>query len=48
MPRVVRRDFERVKMNLGTRAAVNTFPLNFSPEGKEKEGFCDCIPDGEA
>ena len=25
--------FEWVKMNLGTGAAVNTFPLNFGPEG---------------
>ena len=25
--------FERVKMNLDTGAAVNTFPLNFGPEG---------------
>ena len=24
--------FERVKMNLDTGAAVNTFPLNFGPE----------------
>ena len=25
--------FEWVKMNMDTRAAVNTFPLNFGPEG---------------
>ena len=25
--------FERVKMNLDTEAAVNTFPSNFGPDG---------------
>ena len=31
--------FERVKMNLDTGAAVNTFPLNFGPDGEgEGEG----------
>ena len=32
VPPVVRR-IDWVKMNLGTGAAVNTFPLNFGPEG---------------
>ena len=36
------------KMNLDTGAAVNTFPVNFSPEGMGDEGFYDWIPDGEA
>ena len=40
--------FEWVKMNLDTGTAVNTFPVNFSPEGKGDGGFYDWIPDGEA
>ena len=40
--------FEWVKMNLDTGAAVNAFPLNFSPEGKGDGRFCEWIPDGEA
>ena len=40
--------FEWVKMNLDTGAAVNTFPLNFSPEGIRDGGLFDWIPDGEA
>ena len=45
--------FERVKMNLDTGAAVNTFPLNFGPEGARDEIFCrtasgEWIPDGGA
>ena len=35
-------------MNLDTGAAVNIFPVNFSPEGTGDGGFCDWIPDGEA
>ena len=35
-------------MNLDTGAAVNTFPVNFIPEGIVDEGFYDWIPDGEA
>ena len=33
---------------LGHGAAVNTFPVNFSPEGTGDEGFYDWIPEGEA
>ena len=45
--------FEWVKMNLDTGAAVNTFPLNFSPEGTGDGRFCqtasgEWIPDGGA
>ena len=40
--------FEWVKMNLDTGAAVNTFPLIFSPEGIGDRSFYDWIPDGEA
>ena len=40
--------FEWVEMNLDTGAAVNTFPLNCSPEGKGDGRFYDWIPDGEA
>ena len=40
--------FELVKMNLETGGTVNTFPVNFSPEGIGDEGFYDWIPDGEA
>ena len=37
-----------MKMNLDTGAAVNTFSVNFSPEGIGDGGFCDWIPDGKA
>ena len=42
--------FEWAKMNLNTGAAVNTFPLDFGPEGAGDESFyctasCDCIRD---
>ena len=37
-----------VNTNLDTRAAVNTFPSNFGPEGTGDGSFCDWIPDGEA
>ena len=42
-----------MKMNLDTGTAVNTFPLNFSPEGAGDGRFCrttsgEWIPDGEA
>ena len=45
--------FEWVKMNLDTGAAVNTFPLNFGPEGAGDGRFYrtasgDWIPDGGA
>ena len=45
--------FEWVKMNLDTGAAVNTFPLNFDPEGAGDGRFCrtasgEWIPDGGA
>ena len=33
VPRVVRSGLTGVKMNLDTGAAVNTFPLNFGPDG---------------
>ena len=33
VPRAVPKRFEWVKMNLDTGTAVNTFPLNFGPEG---------------
>ena len=39
---------EWAKMNLDTRAAVNTFPSNFGPEGIGDGSFYDWIPDGEA
>ena len=39
--------FEWVKMNLDTGAAVNAFPLNFSPEGRGDGRFYEWIPDGE-
>ena len=44
--------FEWVRMNLDTGAAVNTFPLNFSPERAGDGRFCrtangEWIPDGE-
>ena len=39
---------EWVKTNLDTRAVVNTFPSNFSPEGIGDGNFHDWIPDGEA
>ena len=43
--------FEQVKMNLDTGAAVNTFPLNFGPEGAGDGRFhrtasVEWIPDG--
>ena len=37
-----------MKMNLDTGAAVNTFPLIFSPEGIGDGSFYGWIPDGEA
>ena len=45
--------FEWVKMNLDTGAAVNTFPLNFGPDGAGDGRFYrtaggEWIPDGEA
>ena len=45
--------FERVKMNLDTGAAVNTFQLSFGPGGAGDGRFChtasgDWIPDGGA
>ena len=45
--------FEWVKMNLDTGAAVNTFPLNFGPEGAGDGRFYrtasgEWIPDGGA
>ena len=45
--------FEWVKMNLGTGPAVNTFPLNFGPEGAGDGRFyrtasVEGIPDGGA
>ena len=45
--------FEWVKMNLDTGAAVNTFPLNFGPEGAGDGRFYrtasgERIPDGGA
>ena len=45
--------FERVKMNLDKGAAVNTFPLNFGPDGAGDRRFYrtasgECIPDGGA
>ena len=45
--------FEWVKMNLGTGGAVNTFPLNFGPEGAVDGRFYrtasgEWIPDGGA
>ena len=45
--------FEWVKMNLDTGAAVNTFPLNFGPEGAGDARFYrtpsgEWIPDGAA
>ena len=45
--------FAWVKMNLGTGAAVNIFPLNFAPEGAGDEIFYrtasgEWIPDGGA
>ena len=45
--------FELVKMNLDTRAAVNTFPLKFGPEGAGDGRFYrtasgEWIPDGGA
>ena len=40
--------FEWVKMNLDTGAAVNTFPLNFSPEGIGDGRLFEWIPDGGA
>ena len=39
---------ERVKMNLDTGAAVNTFPSNFGPDGIGDGSLYDWIPDGEA
>ena len=39
---------EWAKMNLDTRAAVDTLPSNFSPEGIGDGSFYDWIPDGEA
>ena len=44
---------EWVKMDLDTGAAVNTFPLNFGPDGAGDGGFYrrasgECIPDGGA
>ena len=38
--------FQWVKMNLDTRAAVNTFPLNFSPEGTEDGRFHQAVGGG--
>ena len=45
--------FEWVKMNLDTGAAVNTFPMNFGPEGAGDGTFYrtvsgEWIPDGGA
>ena len=45
--------FEWVKMNLDRRAAVNTFPLNFGPDGAGDGRFyrsasSEWIPDGGA
>ena len=45
--------FEWAKMNLDTGAAVNTFPLNFGPEGAGDGRFCrtaagEWIPDDGA
>ena len=45
--------FEWVKMNLDTGAAVNTFPLNFGPDGARDGRFYrtasgEWIPNGEA
>ena len=47
------KQFEWVKMNLDTGAAVNTFPLNFGPEGAGDGRFCrtasgEWNPDGGA
>ena len=47
------KQFEWVKMNLDTGAAVKTFPLNFGPNGAGDGRFCrtasgECIPDGGA
>ena len=53
VPRVSPKRFEWVKMNLDTGAAVNTFPLNFCPEGAGDGRFYrtasgEWIPDGGA
>ena len=45
--------FEWVKMNLDAGTAVNTFPLNFGPDGIGDGSFYrtasgECIPDGGA
>ena len=45
--------FGWVTMNLDTGAAVNTFPLNFGPDGAgcgifHRTASCGCIPDGGA
>ena len=53
VPPVVLKRFGWVKMNLDTGAAVNTFPLNFGPEGAGDGRFYlaasgEWIPDGGA
>ena len=35
--------FDWVKMNLDTGAAVNTFPLNFGPDGAGDGRFCRTV-----
>ena len=51
VPPVVRGGLNRVKMNVDTGAAVNTFPLNFGPGGAGDGRFFrtasgEWIPDG--